>query len=138
MKTSEAFVSGQGNWENVGPGVTRKILGFDDELMRQVTKRLAGGGGKEPTAHVGTTDTDLRAATWFAPRFVVEVFYRGIGRQQLLRQPSLKAVRTDKDIADLADSDRSERPAKTTNLAKAGRTMKKTAKKKAADERRVA
>lgn len=54
-----------------------------------------------------TQDTDLRAATWFAPRFVVEVFYRGIGGQKLLRQASLKAVRADKEIADLEDSDRS-------------------------------
>ncbi len=86
--------------------VGRVGSGFNDELMRQVTAKLTRGGGKKPTAHVGTTDTDLRTATWFAPRFVVEVFYRGIGRQQLLRQPSLKTLRPDKDVADLADSDR--------------------------------
>lgn len=80
--------------------------GFDDERMRQVTALLSEGGSRKPTAHVGTTDTDLRTATWFAPRFVVEVFYRGVGRQALLRQPSLKAVRPDKDIADLIDTDR--------------------------------
>src|SRR5690554_3824451 len=92
--------------------------GFSDELMREVTKKLGRGGGKKPTAHVGTTDTDLRAATWFAPRFVVEVFFRGIGRQELLRQPSLKTVRWDKDVEDLADSDRGTR-AKAPDLAKA-------------------
>ncbi len=86
--------------------VGRVGSGFNDELMRQVTAKLTRGGGKKPTSHVGTTDTDLRTATWFAPRFVVEVFYRGIGRQQLLRQPSLKTPRPDKDVADLADSDR--------------------------------
>ncbi len=79
--------------------------GFSDTLMKEVSNRLAGGG-PEPTAYVGTTDTDLRSATWFPPRFVVEVFSRGMGRQQLLRQPSLKAVRLDKDVAELADSDR--------------------------------
>ena len=63
-------------------------------------------GSRKPSVHVPAMDTDLRSATWFPPRFVVEVFYRGIGRQDLLRQPSLKAVRTDKDVADLADSDR--------------------------------
>lgn len=84
-------------WRYVG----RVGTGFNDALMRQVTQQLAGAGGKKPTAYVGTTDTDLRAATWFAPRFVVEVFFRGIGRQQLLRQPSLKAIRTDKDVEDL-------------------------------------
>jgi len=89
-------------WRYVG----RVGTGFDDELMRQVSKRLARGGSKRPTAYVGTTDTDLRAATWFPPRFVAEVFYRGMGRQELLRQASLKAIRVDKDVADLASSDR--------------------------------
>lgn len=88
-------------WVYVG----RVGSGFSDALMAEVTKKLGRGGGKTPTAHVGTTDTDLRGATWFKPRFVVEVFYRGIGRQKLLRQPSLKAVRHDKDVGDLADGD---------------------------------
>ena len=86
--------------------VGRVGSGFNDRLMKEVTAKLPKTGEKKPTAHVGTTDTDLRTATWFAPKFVVEVFYRGIGRQKLLRQPSLKAVRPDKKIADLADSDR--------------------------------
>src|SRR5690606_12970003 len=89
-------------WRYVG----RVGSGFSDERMREVTAALGKRGGKAATAHVGTTDTDLRTATWFKPRFVVEVFYRGIGRQGLLRQPSLKAVRMDKDVADLMDSDR--------------------------------
>ncbi|MCI1152203.1 ATP-dependent DNA ligase, partial [Stenotrophomonas maltophilia] len=76
--------------------------GFSDELIGDISKRIKGGGSRKPTAYVPTQDTDLRAATWFEPRFVVEVFYRGIGGQQLLRQASLKAVRADKDIADLA------------------------------------
>ncbi|MEF9417875.1 DNA ligase D [Xanthomonas citri] len=84
--------------------VGRVGSGFSDALMREVTQQLEGGGRK-PTAHIPTEDTDLRGATWFAPRFVVEVFYRGIGGQQLLRQASFKALRPDKRIADLADSD---------------------------------
>ena len=108
--------------------VGRVGSGFNDELMREVTRKLAKGGGKKPTAHVGTLDTDLRTATWFAPRFVVEVFFRGIGRQQLLRQPSLKAVRTDKDIGDLADSDRGK-PASVPSLAKAAGGTSKVTKK---------
>ncbi|MCC5042242.1 MULTISPECIES: DNA ligase D [Xanthomonas] len=90
----------QHGWLYVG----RVGSGFSDTLMQEVTQHLHRGG-KRPTAHIPTEDTDLRGATWFAPRFVVEVFYRGIGGQQLLRQASLKAVRLDKDIADLADSD---------------------------------
>ena len=115
-------------WRFVG----RVGSGFDDELMRQVTRRLGKGGRKEPTAFVGTLDTDLRGATWFAPRFVVEVFYRGIGRQQLLRQPSLKAVRLDKDVADLADSDREVRPSRASKKGAAAKTAKKVAPVKAA------
>ncbi|MBJ6984195.1 DNA ligase D [Luteimonas sp. MC1750] len=87
--------------------VGRVGSGFNDRLMAEVTKKLPKRGEKQPTAHVGTTDTDLRTATWFAPKFVVEVFYRGIGRQKLLRQPSLKAIRPDKKVTDLHDSDRS-------------------------------
>ncbi len=104
-------------WRYVG----RVGTGFNDELLREVSKKLAKGGGKKPTAHVGTTDTDLRTAIWFPPRFVVEVFFRGIGRQDLLRQPSLKAIREDKDVNDLADSDRAERPTKAPSLAKAAK-----------------
>lgn len=94
--------------------------GFNDTLMRAVTARLGKGGSRTPTAYVGTMDTDLRAATWFAPRFVVEVFYRGIGRQQLLRQPSLKAMREDKSVNDLRDSDRATAPAGNAPRKKQG------------------
>src|SRR5688500_6053592 len=30
---SDAFIHAQGEWENVGAGVTRRILGYDDQLM---------------------------------------------------------------------------------------------------------
>ena len=89
-------------WRFVG----RVGTGFTEAMLAEISARIGKAGGSKPTAYVGTTDTDLRHATWFAPRFVVEVFYRGIGRQQLLRQPSLKAVREDKRVADLLDSDR--------------------------------
>ena len=89
-------------WRYVG----RVGTGFSDEQLRELAPRLVEGGGSKPTAFVATMDTDLRRATWVPPRLVVEVFYRGIGGQQLLRQASLKAVRADKDIGDLEDSDR--------------------------------
>ena len=79
--------------------------GFNDALMREITARLATGGARRPSVHLDVDDPELRAATWFAPRFVVEVFFRGIGAQKLLRQPSLKAVRDDKMINDLSDGD---------------------------------
>lgn len=101
--------------------VGRVGSGFSDALMREVTRQLEGGGRK-PTAHIPTEDTDLRGATWFAPRFVVEVFYRGIGGQQLLRQASFKALRPDKRIADLADSDAGNGPAASSSAKRSAKT----------------
>lgn len=79
--------------------------GFSDRQLRDLMRQLRGGD-IEPTVHLDPGATDLRGARWFAPRFVVEVFTRGIGNQGLLRQPSLKAVRMDKNVSDLLDSDR--------------------------------
>lgn len=33
ITASEIFVSAKGDWENVAPGVDRKILGYDGQLM---------------------------------------------------------------------------------------------------------
>lgn len=108
--------------------VGRVGSGFSDTLIKELSQLIGRAGGKTPTAHVPTKDTDLRSATWFEPRFVVEVFYRGIGGQQLLRQPSLKAVRRDKDVADLADSDRSPPVEKATDAASLKPSRKATKK----------
>jgi bifunctional non-homologous end joining protein LigD len=88
-------------WRHVG----RVGSGFSDRQLRELMRELQGGQ-REPTVYVDPRATDLRHALWFAPRFVVEVFTRGIGNQGLLRQPSLKAVRMDKNVSDLLDSDR--------------------------------
>lgn len=42
---SEAFVSSEGEWETMAPGVTRKILGYDDALMMVVVKFETGAVG---------------------------------------------------------------------------------------------
>ncbi|PZP64262.1 MAG: DNA ligase D [Pseudoxanthomonas spadix] len=123
--------------------VGRVGSGFNDALIKELTKLIGKAGSKTPTAHVPTNDTDLRAATWFAPRFVVEVFYRGIGGQQLLRQASLKTVRRDKDVADLMDSDRGPTeeaatpavPARGTKRATKATSAHKPSKKRAPAER---
>ena len=113
--------------------VGRVGTGFTDERIAQLSKRLTGKLSRTPTVHVPAQDTDLRSAQWFAPRFVVEVFYRGIGRQQLLRQPSLKALRLDKDIRDLADSDRAapttKRNQRETAVTRTARAAKKQARR---------
>jgi len=113
-------------WAYVG----RVGSGFSDTLIKDITKRLGRAGAKEPTVHVPENDTDLRSAKWFEPRFVVEVNYRGIGGQGLLRQPSLKSIRDDKSIEDLGDSDRGPRKG-ATKKATTSATAKKTARKAA-------
>jgi bifunctional non-homologous end joining protein LigD len=113
--------------------VGRVGSGFSDELIKELSQLIGRAGGKTPTAHVPTKDTDLRSATWFKPRFVVEVFYRGIGGQQLLRQPSLKAVRRDKDVTDLADSD-SAPPAEKPTDAPQLKPSRKASEKSSAGE----
>lgn len=89
--------------------------GFDEATLRQLSRRLRGGRDT-PSVHIGNLETDLRTARWFAPRFVVEVSYRGKGGQALLRQPSLKAVRLDKNVDDLRNDREAspEKPASAT------------------------
>src|SRR5690606_7287407 len=104
--------------------------GFSDELLRELRALIGRSGGASPTVHVRATDTDLRSARWFPPRFVVEVYSRGLGNQGLLRQPSLKAVRRDKSVDDLVDSDRPvpSSPSKrgAGNMAKVAAPMRLT------------
>jgi bifunctional non-homologous end joining protein LigD len=89
--------------------------GFSGEQIRQLVKHIGKAGGSTPTVHVPVAmPADLKRATWFPPSFVVEVFIRGIGNSGVLRQPSLKAIRLDKDVDALRDSDRKPKTRKTT------------------------
>jgi bifunctional non-homologous end joining protein LigD len=89
-------------WVYVG----RVGTGFSDEQLRQLGKTITGKGSRKPTVKLTAIDPLLRDAHWVKPAAVAEVYYRGIGNKNLLRQPSLKTMRTDKTAADLADSDR--------------------------------
>lgn len=97
-----------GGWAYIG----RVGSGFTDAQLHALSKTLATGGSAKPT--IGQTTGAPRDAQWIKPTVVAEVYYRGIGNQDLLRQPSLKAMRLDKSPADLRDSDRApvEAPAK--------------------------
>jgi len=100
--------------------VGRVGTGFSNEQLRQLGKTIADKGSSKPTVKLTAIDPLLRGARWVRPAAVAEVYYRGIGNKNLLRQPSLKTMRTDKTPADLADSDRaSSRPA--AKKADAGR-----------------
>lgn len=71
---SDAFISGSGDWQTVGPGVTRKILGYDSELMLVCAKFESGAIG---TLH----HHPHRQVTYVASgRFEVEID----GRKQTL------------------------------------------------------
>ncbi len=100
----------KGGWTYVG----RVGTGFTDEMLRDLGKTLAKGGTKKPTVHIDAVDPMLRGALWVPPTAVAEVYFRGIGNKNLLRQPSLKALRIDKSPADLRDSDRAASPAKAS------------------------
>ncbi|HSM11720.1 MAG TPA: DNA ligase D [Lysobacter sp.] len=90
-------------WRYVG----RVGSGFSDEQLRQLTTRIGSAGASRPSVHISDAQArEIRDALWFPPKFVVEVVIRGISGGGVLRQPSLKAVRLDKDVADLGDSDR--------------------------------
>ncbi|WP_282295299.1 DNA ligase D [Stenotrophomonas sp. PS02289] len=102
--------------------------GFTEARLREISALIGKAGSKTPSVHIPEMDTDLRSATWFKPRFVVEVFHRGIGGQRLLRQPSLKAVREDKQVSDLMDSDRATSTAVPKKSAKKSTSAKKTVK----------
>lgn len=91
--------------------------GFSNERLREIVKHIGNRGASTPSVQVPVAlDADLKRATWFPPLFVVEVFIRGTGSSGILRQPSLKAVRLDKNPDDLRDSDRDppEKAAKKT------------------------
>lgn len=103
-----------GEWRFAG----RVGSGFDAAQMEHIAAALPRRTQARPSVPVDAIDTDLRTARWFAPAFVVEVFSRGMGRQGLLRQPSLKAIRMDKTIADL----RGETPANRRRAAASQRS----------------
>jgi bifunctional non-homologous end joining protein LigD len=104
----------KGCWTYVG----RVGTGFTDAMLRQLGKTLAKGGKKTPPIPLDGIDPLLRGALWVEPAVVAEVYFRGIGNHHLLRQPSLKALRTDKSPGDLRDSDRSRDTAVRTKTRK--------------------
>ena len=89
--------------------------GFSDAQLHALAKVMEGKGHTQPTVTLAGVDPLLRHARWVKPTTVAEVYCRGIGNQQLLRQPSLKTMRADKSPADLRNADR---PAASTKAAK--------------------
>jgi bifunctional non-homologous end joining protein LigD len=80
--------------------------GFTDAQLAELTRTLATGGAAKPPVPLKAIDPLLQGARWIKPSVVAEVFHRGIGNQDMLRQPSLKTLRFDKTPADLRRGDR--------------------------------
>ena len=82
--------------------VGRVGTGFDTAGLAEMTRRLDKLRRREPVvdipAHVALP---RRSITWVEPRVVVEVEYRGWGKEGLLRQGSFMRVRDDKPMQDL-------------------------------------
>jgi len=97
--------------------VGRVGTGFSNEQLQRLSKTIADRGSAKPTVKLTAIDPLLRQARWVKPAAVAEVYYRGIGNKNLLRQPSLKTMRTDKTPADLTDSDRASSKPATKNSA---------------------
>ena len=94
--------SAGGGWDFAG----RVGTGFSESQLSEIGERLGRHLRKTPVVHAKTIDPLLRGAHWVTPNVVAEVYYRGLGGNGLLRQPSLKTLRPDKSINDLRDSDR--------------------------------
>ena len=82
--------------------VGRVGTGFDDALLRDLTTRLQRLSRVEATVnlppHVPFAASEV---TWVAPELVVEVAFRGWGKEGLLRQASYQRLREDKDANDV-------------------------------------
>jgi bifunctional non-homologous end joining protein LigD len=82
--------------------VGRVGTGFDDATLRALHKQLRAHERKEPTlalpAHVPFS---ARSVHWVMPSLVVEIAFRGWGKEGLLRQASFKRARDDKSVADV-------------------------------------
>ncbi|HEX4479195.1 MAG TPA: DNA ligase D [Rudaea sp.] len=102
--------------------------GFNDEMLRDLRKRLSKLKIAEPKVDIGILPAkDRYGAHWVTPQMVIEVFHQGTGGQGLLRQPAFKTIRVDKSVDDLGESPRAKKAGTKTPLKKATR---KTAAKK--------
>ena len=90
--------------------------GFTDKSLAETAALITRNASRKTPPNLSNIDPLLRDAWWIKPSLVAEVNYRGIGNNNLLRQPSLKTLRMDKTPDDLRNADRT--PAKTSKAAK--------------------
>ena len=93
----------------VKPGGLRYVgrvgTGYNDDTLRTLHRQLKKLEHKGPTlelpAHLPSDKRDRGNIHWVRPQMVVEVAYRGWGKDGLLRQGSFQRVRVDKNVEDL-------------------------------------
>jgi bifunctional non-homologous end joining protein LigD len=116
--------------------VGRVGTGFDDAMLRNLAARMKPLARREATvvlpAHVPFRPRDV---TWIEPRLVVELEYRGWGKEGLLRQASFKGLREDKSVDEIGDAGTSKagKATKAARATKAAKTTKATKAAKAAE-----
>ena len=99
--------------------------GFNDEMLRDLRKRLAKLTIKEPKVDIGVLPAkDRYGAHWVKPQMVIEVFHQGMGGQGLLRQPAFKTIRVDKSVGDLGESPRAKKAAAKKSSTKKSAPLK--------------
>lgn len=76
--------------------------GFSDEMLRNLLRKLKPLHRAEPVVDISVLEKRERdEALWVEPKLVIEAYHQGTGRQGLLRQPALKALREDKSPQEL-------------------------------------
>ncbi|MGH8173397.1 MAG: non-homologous end-joining DNA ligase, partial [Rhodanobacteraceae bacterium] len=109
--------------------IGRVGTGISDEQLRTFRKDFERSrSAKEPADTSLLPRTDRATAIWVKPKWVVEVFYQGIGNKGLLRQPAFKTLRQDKRVGDLKNSDRGDARAKSAAPRKRAGVRKATSR----------
>ena len=76
--------------------------GYDDETLREISKKLAALAQREANVDIPSHATiSARDVHWVKPVLVAEVAFRGWGKEGLLRQAAFKRLREDKTPAQL-------------------------------------
>jgi bifunctional non-homologous end joining protein LigD len=126
--------------------VGRVGTGFDDAMLRNLAARMKPLARREATvplpAHIPFRPRDV---TWIEPRLVVELEYRGWGKEGLLRQASFKGLREDKGVDEIGDAKArggakratAKAAAKTARATKATKATKATQEPAAAAKSRA-
>ena len=123
--------------------VGRVGTGYNDETLRALHAKLQPLRRKTATVelpdHLPHDKRDRGNIHWVRPQLVVEVAYRGWGKDGLLRQASFQRIRIDKTVEDLMATAKASKPTKkATKKAAVARSRQAAAPVKAAKAAKAA